>query len=105
MGKTGKKIITKKINTPHQLLGNILRISIPGLAKRRRGPRLAAVGILLAAHVKVSPAGDIAGAGDAAGVGLEEVGLVEGRAVGDAGEDEEEEEEEGGGGEEETSEA
>jgi hypothetical protein len=46
--------------------------------------------------------GDVAGAGDARGVGLEEVGLVERAGVGDAGEDDEEEEDERGGKQDET---
>jgi hypothetical protein len=45
--------------------------------------------------------GDGAGAGDAGGVGAEEVGLVEGSCVGDTGEDGEEEEDEGAGDEDE----
>lgn len=85
--------------------GRVLGVRVPGLAKGGRGTGLAAVVVALAAEVKVGPLGDVAGAGDAAGVGAEEVDLVEGRGVFYAGEDEEPEEEEGAGHEDEGSDA
>jgi hypothetical protein len=68
--------------------------SIPSLAKRRCGARAAAVVVVPTAEVEVGPLGLGAGASDARRVGPEEVGLVEGRNVGDAGQNDEPQEEE-----------
>ena len=77
--------------------------AVPGLAEGRGGTGVAAVVVVAAAEEEVGPLGHVAGAGDARGVGAEEVGLAERGAIGDAGEDDEPEEHEGGGVEEEGS--
>lgn len=62
----------------------------PGGAEGHRSVGLAAVGVVRAAHVEIGPLGQGAGAADARGVGLEEVGLVQGRGILDTGQDDEE---------------
>jgi hypothetical protein len=71
------------------------RAAVPGLAEGGRGVRTAAVLVAVAAEVEVGPLRDGTGAGDAVGVGPEEVGFVEGRVAGDAREDDEPQEQEG----------
>lgn len=73
----------------------VLGVAVPGFAKGRRGTSRAAVLIVAAAEVEIGPLGDVAGAGDAGGVGAEKVDLVERGDVADAGEDDEPQEEEG----------
>ena len=85
----------------HELAGRTTGIRAPGLAKGGRWTSLAAVLVVGSAEVEVGPLGDVAGAGDALGLGLEEVGLVEGGCVCDAGEDDEEEHYNGSGDEDE----
>lgn len=85
----------------NDVLRGVPRTAAPGLSKRRRRTSATAAVVVLAAEVEVGPLGDGAGAGDAGGVGAEEVGLVEGSCVGDTGEDGEEEEDEGAGDEDE----
>lgn len=69
--------------------GRVLGVGVPGLAKGWRRTSLAAVVVAFAAEVEVCPLGDVAGTGDATGIGAEEVDLVEGRGMFYAGEDEE----------------
>lgn len=69
---------------------DVLRVVSPGVTERHRGARLGAVDVVRAANVEVGPLRDGAGAGDAAGVGLEEVGTVQRCGVLGAGEDDEE---------------
>lgn len=76
--------------------GDVLGVLVPGVAKGHGGRSTAAVRVALAADVEVGPLANVIGAIDALGVGLEEVGLVEGGAVGNTGEDDEEEEQKGG---------
>lgn len=76
---------------------DILGVTVPGEAKGDGGMGIAAVLVATAADEEVGPLGDVAGAGDAAGVGAEVVRLAEGGVVCDAGEDEEPDEEEGSG--------
>lgn len=80
-----------------ELRGRVGGAAVPGEAEGGRGAGAAAVAVVRAADVEVGPLGDVAGAADAAGRGLQEVGPVEGRRVGDAGEDDEEEHDEGAG--------
>lgn len=89
-------------DSPSQAIRRLIRIPAPRLAKRRRRPRLPAVPVVLPAEVQVGPLRGVARALDAARVGLEEVRLCEGRAVGDAREDDEEGEDDGEGEEEEA---
>jgi hypothetical protein len=77
-------------------------IAVPSTAKGRGRASATAVGVTLAAEVEVVPLGDGPGAGDARGIGAEEVGVVEGAAAGDAAKDDEEEEEDGDGVEDEA---
>lgn len=80
----------------------VLRITVPGKAKRDGGMGISAVVVVEAADEEVCPLGDASGACDAAGVGAKEVGLVKGSRTRDAGKDEEPDEEEGGGEEDEA---
>lgn len=81
------------------------RISAPCLSKGWRSASLAAVLVTLTTEVEVGPLSDGSGTGDTAGVGLEEVNLVERGGVLDAGEDDEPEEEERSGHEHEARDA
>ena len=85
--------------------GDVGGVAVPGLAEGGRGVGGAAVEVVAAAEVEVGPLGDGSGAGDARGVGAQEVRLLEGRRVGQAGEDDEEEKEDGGGHEDQGREA
>lgn len=77
--------------------GDVGGVAIPGLAKGRRRTSDAAVIVVLAAEEEVGPLGDVASAGDARGVGAQEVDEVERDAVGQAGENDEPEQEKGAG--------
>lgn len=79
----------------NQVLGGVVRVSIPRLAKGRCWARLAALPIVAAAEVEVGPLGKGPGAGDAGSVGLEEVGMPQGRYVCHARENDEPQEEKG----------
>lgn len=68
-----------------QLRGRARGVAGPGPAERRRGCRLAAVHITLAADVEVRPLRDGARARDAIGSGGQEVGLVQRRSGGHGG--------------------
>lgn len=76
---------------------DISGVRVPGPAKRHGSLGAGAIFVVVAADVEVCPLGPGEGAGDAFGMGAQEVRLVEGRGIGDAGEDDEEEEEDGGG--------
>lgn len=84
-----------------QLVGGPRGVRRPGAADGRVGPRAAAVGVVLAADAEEGPLRDVPGAGDAGGVGAEEVDFVEGSDVRYGGEDDEPEHDEGAGNEEE----
>lgn len=75
--------------------GDVGGVAIPGLAKGRRRTSDAAVIVVLTAEEEVGPLGDVASAGNARGVGAQEVDEVERNAVGQAGENDEPEQEKG----------
>lgn len=76
-------------------------VGSPGEAERQGRVGAAAVCVVKPADLEVGPLRDVSGALDAGRVGAEEVGLSQGRRVGDAREDDEPEEELGAGEEEE----
>lgn len=78
-----------------EVAGGVSRIASPGFAKGRASASLAAILIVATAEEEVGPLGYVAGAGDAGRVSAQEVDLVNGCVVGDAGQDDEPEEEEG----------
>lgn len=75
-----------------KLMRRIVGIRAPCLSKGGCGTSFSAVLVAFAAEVKVGPLGNVAGARDATGVGAQEIRLLEGRRVRDAGENDEEEE-------------
>jgi hypothetical protein len=77
----------------------------PGLAKGGRGASFSAVPVTFAAEIEVGPLGNVAGTRNATGIGAQEIRLLEGRRVRDAGKDDEEEKDDGGGRQDETCEA
>lgn len=88
-----------------QVVGDVAGVGGPGPAQGEAGLGARAVLVVVAADVEVGPLRVGARAGDAVGVGAQEVRLVEGRRVGHAREDDEEEEEDGGGEHDEAAEA
>lgn len=85
--------------------GRIARITIPSLAECWRWTGLATVLVAFTTEIEVCPLGDVASAADAGSVGPEEVRLVEGCCVGEAGEDNEPKEHERAGDENEAGDA
>lgn len=78
----------------HDGIGDAFSVGIPGVAEGVGSHGLVAISVALATDVEVGPLGHSTGAastGDALGVGLEEVRLVERRGVGDTSQDDEEE--------------
>lgn len=69
--------------------GHILRIAVPGKAKRNGRMRRTAVSVVEAADEEVSPLGNVTSPCDSAGVGTKVVRMAEGRIVRDAGKDDE----------------
>ena len=79
---------------PDEAVRGVVGAAVPGLAKGGSRTGRAAVIVVAAAEVEVGPLGDVAGAGDAGGVGAQEVDVVQRGAVGDARENDEPQQEE-----------
>lgn len=78
-----------------ETIGDVLGVAVPGVAEGVCGLGLGAVGVSGSADVEVSPLAYVFGTGDALGLSLEEVGLVERGDIGDTGEDDEEKHQDG----------
>lgn len=81
----GRRVVIPLAAQPRR---HVLSVRCPGSSKRL-GAIGMTVAVLVAADAEVGPLGDFAGARYVAGVGAEEVGVLQGRAAGDAAEDDE----------------
>lgn len=73
-----------------KLRGRIVGVRVPGATKGRCRTGTATVLVVGSAEVEICPLSGGARTSDALGIGAQEVGLFEGRRVGDAGKDDEE---------------